>query len=47
MNKGGQVWMGQTDQVGMGDISSGCVCVFVGLGVGVRLWASVGIYGQG
>ena len=29
--KGGQVWMGQTDQVGMGDVPSGWewVCVQV------------------
>ena len=27
MGKGGQVWMGQTDQAGMGDMGSWWVCV--------------------
>ena len=30
MGKRGQVWMGQTDRVGLGDIYSGCVCRSMG-----------------
>ena len=29
VDKGGQVWMGRTDQVGMGDMDSGWVWVCV------------------
>ena len=46
--KDGQFWMGQTDQAGMDDISSVCVCVDVpeGLRVGMdgcgQFWADIG-----
>ena len=29
VGKGGQAWMGQTDQAGMGDMDSGWVWVYV------------------
>ena len=41
MGKGGQVWMGQTDQAGIGDMPSGWVWVCVQ----VKKWAWVDVPG--
>ena len=44
VGKGGQVWMGQTDRAGMGDMASGWVWVCVKV-LG-WVWVSVGKFRQ-
>ena len=50
MDKGRQVWIGQSDQVGIDDTSSVCICVPAGVGVGVgqfwQIWARSGKAGH-
>ena len=51
MGKGGQVWIGQTDRAGMGDMDSGVILgMRADLGVGVdwcgQVWADMGKGGQ-